>query len=212
MRKLFSFFLVLASVNVFADTKTFTQGVKYFDDGKYLKAYKALSKAGELPYLEPYVRYYRGLATVNGFSDENNLKKGLADLYYAELNDQALVDSVKDALPTFEMKLAHAMMDNKHCKGVLPYYSKARSDGFTNLEDEFKSIRSYARYCDKKEAVSLFMDLYVRFGEQTSKFFETLNEATRNDIAQSIENIQKTQAPRLQNPRYQARRLCYSTP
>jgi soluble lytic murein transglycosylase-like protein len=178
--------------------------VKYFEDGKYLKAYNVLNKVGELPYIEAYVRYYRGLAALNSFSDENNLKKGLADLYYAELNSSVLSEPVKENLPTFEMKLAHAVLDNKHCKAALPYYSKARVDGFTSLDDEFKFVRSYAKYCDKKEAVSLFMDLYVRFGEQTVKPFETLNEGLRNDIKQSIENLQKLQATTTTKPAVQS--------
>ena len=129
----------------------FVKGVAYFEEGKYTEAYNTLTKVVELPYLDSYVKYYKGLAALNAFNSEVELKKGLESLYYAEMNSSVLSDPIKDKIPAFELKLAKVMAENKHCKNSLYHYSIARTKGLTDkLDDEFSLVKSYVNFATKK--------------------------------------------------------------
>lgn len=225
MRKSALFILVLTGLNVFGandelsfkplpplvgkisagNEKYFIDGVKYFEDGKYTEAYKSLGKITELPYLDAYVKYYKGLAALNGFNTEAELKKGLEALYYAETSSSVLSDSIKDKIPAFELKLAKVMSENKHCKDSLYHYSIARSKGLSDkLDDEFSLVRSYAKLCDKKAATSLLLDLYVRFGDRAVKLFSGLDEELKKEVLSSIETLQKAKEVAVAKPTVQS--------
>lgn len=184
----------------------FIEGVAYYEDAKYDDAYKVLNKVGELPYLDAYVKYYKGMAILNSSNTEADLKKGLEFIYYSELNSSVLADSIKEKAPLFELKLAKIMLDNKHCNGSLYHYAMARTKGLADkLDDEFSLVNSYAKLCDKKAAVSLFLDLYTRFGDKAVKLFNDLNADLKKEVTASIELSQKAKEttpskPVVQNP------------
>jgi len=184
----------------------FIEGVAYFEEGKYTDAYNVLGKVSEIPYLDAYIKYYKGLAALNGFNTEAELKKGLEALYSAEGKSVVLSESIKEKLPLFELKLAKAMLGNKHCKDSLYYYAIARSKGLANrLDEEFSLVNSYAKLCDKKVSVSLLLDIYIRFGEKAIILFNNLDDALKQEVMLSVEALKKVKEtpvskPIIQNP------------
>ena len=171
----------------------FMDGVASYNNEKYAEAYKNLSKVGDVPYLESYIKYYKALTIFNNFNDESNLKKGLSDLCYVIMSSSVLSEQAKDKFPAFEMKLSKAMADNKHCKDSLSHYSIARAHGLSDVDKEFELVKVYANKCDRKVALSLFMDIYARHDQKTLKLINDLDEPLRADLKLVIESWQKTQ-------------------